>query len=140
MGLVQLVYSSRPFGFDESVLAGILLIARRNNPRAGVTGALICRADVYMQMLEGEADVVALTYARIKADDRHLEIQTRLHRPAPERLFPHWAMLDDNGDGWFWTQGELEQGALDQVSPDDILDVFAHVRDIAPKPGAIALN
>ena len=51
--LIQLIYSSRPFGFDEATLNGILMFARRNNPREAITGALICRHDLYLQLLEG---------------------------------------------------------------------------------------
>ena len=31
--LIQLIYSSKPFGFDDAALNGILSIARWNNPR-----------------------------------------------------------------------------------------------------------
>jgi hypothetical protein len=31
--MIQLIYSSKPFGFDEAALNGILMIARWNNPR-----------------------------------------------------------------------------------------------------------
>ena len=40
---MQLIYSSRPFGYDDLALTGILSTARRNNLRDGITGALICR-------------------------------------------------------------------------------------------------
>ena len=46
------------------MLAGILSSARRNNPRDGITGALICRDDLFLQLLEGpEAAVEALIAA-----------------------------------------------------------------------------
>ena len=44
MPLTQLIYTSRPFGFDAHTLDDILLGARRNNERDGITGALVCRA------------------------------------------------------------------------------------------------
>jgi hypothetical protein len=44
MNLFRAIYSSRPFGFDEGILNGILTDARRANQRDGITGALICRA------------------------------------------------------------------------------------------------
>jgi hypothetical protein len=37
---MQLIYASRPFGYDELTLVGILASARRNNERDGITGAL----------------------------------------------------------------------------------------------------
>jgi len=44
--LIQIIYSSQPFGFDEAMLSGILLDARRCNTRDGITGALVCRRDI----------------------------------------------------------------------------------------------
>ena len=54
----QLIYSSQPFGFDEAMLAGILSGARYNNVRDGITGALICRQDIYLQLIEGPAAAI----------------------------------------------------------------------------------
>ena len=42
MDLFRAIYTSRPFGFDEAILSGILMDARRANARDGITGALIC--------------------------------------------------------------------------------------------------
>jgi Sensors of blue-light using FAD len=52
MDLIRLIYCSRPFGFDNAILNGILSDARRCNERDAITGALICRADVYLQLIE----------------------------------------------------------------------------------------
>ena len=60
--LIQLIYSSKPFGFDEATLSEILLTARRNNERDGITGALICRRDLYLQLLEGPQAAVEARY------------------------------------------------------------------------------
>ena len=51
----QLIYASRPFGYDDLTLISILMQARENNARNGITGALICREDVFLQILEGPA-------------------------------------------------------------------------------------
>ena len=78
--LIQLIYSSKPFGFDEAALNGILLTARRNNPRDAITGALICRHDLYLQLLEGPQAAVEARYSSIAHDDRHLEVVKRVSR------------------------------------------------------------
>jgi Sensors of blue-light using FAD len=131
MALIQLIYSSRPFGFDQSVLDGILLIARRNNARNDVSGALICRADLYLQMLEGPEDAVVKTYNAILRDDRHLEVKIRVKQPIDERMFGAWAMLDDPADGWLWTQSEMDAGAMDGAAATEISEVFRTVRRLA---------
>ena len=53
MTLFRAVYSSRPFGFDSAILNGILVDARRSNERDGITGALICRGDIYLPVARG---------------------------------------------------------------------------------------
>ncbi len=125
--LIQLIYSSKPFGFDEAALNGILMIARRNNPRDAITGALICRHDLYLQLLEGPEAAVEARYVRIARDDRHLEVVKRVSRPVTERMFPNWAMRDDPARSWMWTAREVDQGALDRASPADFISVFSRL-------------
>ncbi len=98
--LHRIIYSSQPFGYDEAMLAGILLDARRCNTRDGVTGALICRSDIYLQFLEGPEDAVKATLARITDDDRHTDVVVHVSEPAPIRLFGDWAMMHDPAFSW----------------------------------------
>ncbi len=123
-GLIQLIYSSRPFGFDEAALNGILMTARRNNLRDAITGALICRHDLYLQLLEGPTAAVEARYNRIIHDDRHLEVVERVSHPVAERLFPKWAMRDDPARSWMWTADEVAKDALDRATPADFLSIF----------------
>ncbi len=127
MELVRLIYASQPFGFDEGALNGILSDARRCNERDDITGALVCRADVYLQLLEGPAPAVEAAYDRIRKDDRHLDVRQLYRRPAVERMFPGWSMRDDPAHTWLWTQQEASAGALDRASEADLLAVFARV-------------
>lgn len=124
MSLVQLIYASRPFGFDQAMLNGILSQSRRCNTRDEITGALICRADVYMQLLEGSAEALDATYERILRDDRHLEIRRLSYRPVSDRLFPAWAMRDDPARSWMWSQAEVANGAIDQANHAQVIRIF----------------
>jgi len=132
MAEVQMIYVSRPFGFDAPTLAGILIGARANNLRDGITGCLICRADIYIQLLEGPEAAVAVTWAKIRRDDRHVNIERRVFRPMTERMFPDWAMRDDPAQSWLWSQAEVDKGAADTASEADLLAIFARV---AQSPG-----
>ncbi len=125
--LIQMIYSSKPFGFDEAILNGILVTARRNNPRDSITGALICRHDLYLQLLEGPRAAVEARYGSIARDDRHLEVVKRVSRPVSERLFPNWAMRDDPARSWMWTAKQIEQGAVDRAVPADFIAVFSRL-------------
>ena len=129
MTVFRAIYTSQPFGFDEGILGGILLDARRANLRDGVTGALICRADIYLQWLEGPEDLVRATLARIKRDDRHLEVTLHVAGLVPERMFGQWAMLHDPAATWIWTQKEVADGAAERATPEEITDFFLRLKD-----------
>lgn len=127
--LIQIVYVSQPFGFDEPTLAGILLDARRCNKRDDVTGALVCRHDIYLQLLEGPEDAVRAAYARICVDDRHAGVKELLNREIQSRLFASWAMLHDPAKTWIWTEEEIADAALDRAEPAEIIKVFKDLSD-----------
>lgn len=122
--LIQIIYASQPFGYDEATLATILLDARRCNTRDGITGALVCRHDIYLQMLEGPEAAVKAAYERIGRDDRHAEVVELLCEPVKERVFGEWAMLHDSAKSWIWTQNEVSDGVLNRASKDEIRRVF----------------
>jgi hypothetical protein len=124
MALIQLIYVSQPFGFDDGMLNGILSDARRCNQRDDITGALICRADIYLQLLEGPEAAIDAAFARISKDDRHLDIVLLSRAWVTERLFPGWAMRDDPKHTWLWTQAEVAAGALTRATRPELLAVF----------------
>jgi hypothetical protein len=132
MNLFRVIYTSQPFGFDQSVLDGILLDARRANLRDGVTGALICRADLYIQLLEGPEDAVRATIARIVADDRHLDVVLRVAETVTERWFGDWAMFHDPAASWIWTRDDVASGAVDRATEAEVTGFFARLRDAPP--------
>lgn len=123
----QLIYMSQPFGFDRSILAGILVGARRNNARDGITGALICRHDLYLQLIEGPRNAIDGLYARIVGDDRHQDVTILVRDDDATRMFPDWEMLDDPARSWLWSPDEVADGILTKVAPQDIVAVFARV-------------
>lgn len=128
MPLVQLTYASRPFGFDEAVLGTILLDARRCNTRDGITGTLIVRHDLFLQLLEGPQEAIDAAYQRISRDDRHIEVRQLTRREVAERLFPDWAMRHDPARSWMWSMDEVANGAVHRASEADILSVFERLR------------
>lgn len=127
----QVIYRSQPFGFDSSTLAGILLHARRNNRMNDVTGALICRQDMYIQLVEGPDEAIDALYDRISIDDRHTNVKLQLSRQVEKRMFPNWAMLDDTAPSMTFSQSEVEAGAMEQASPETLLGMFQRIADKA---------
>ena len=129
--LYRLIYSSRPFGFDTSVLNGLLIDSRDNNKKNNITGSLLCRADIYLQMLEGPEEKVLKTFNKIKADDRHLEIEVLFtDENIKTRLFPDWAMKDDPVKSWMWSQKEVAEGAVRKSTELEIMNIFKKIAAI----------
>ena len=121
--LQRIVYRSRPFGFDSSILDNILLFSRRNNERDNITGALICRHEIYLQFLEGPKNKIDTLYNRICIDDRHLEVCLLLSEDCSKRLFPGWSMKHDPLQPWMWTRKEMESESF-LISRDGVMKVF----------------
>ena len=65
MNIYRLIYKSKPFGYDQATLNGILSDAINHNSKNNITGALICRDDIYLQLLEGPENEVNLTFEKI---------------------------------------------------------------------------
>jgi hypothetical protein len=129
VSLFRVIYTSRPFGFDEGILGGILMNARTSNVRDDITGALICRADIYLQWLEGPEAQVKNTLQRIARDDRHLEVMVHFAEPVPERKFGEWAMLHDPAASWIWTHREVADGIMERTTPEEIGEFFMQLRN-----------
>ena len=126
--MYRLIYSSTPFGFDSSILNGLLIDSRENNQKGDITGSLLCRADIYLQLLEGPEHNVLKTFDKIKRDDRHLEIEVHLQeRDIEDRLFPDWAMKDDPVESWMWSQKEVAAGAVNKSSQEKFISIFQKI-------------
>lgn len=87
----RLVYRSRSRlnrqGFEE-----LLLEARMHNAMNGITGALIEKDDVFLQILEGEERQIRELFRKIEKDPRHCQVIPLLARQQPKRLFSGWNM------------------------------------------------
>ena len=126
--MFRLIYSSTPFGFDSSILSGLLIDSRENNQKFNITGSLLCRADLYLQMLEGPEELVLKTFDKIQKDDRHVNVEVLLQeRHIETRLFPDWAMRDDPVESWMWSQEEVANDAVKKSSKEKILSIFEKV-------------
>jgi len=124
MDLHRVIYTSRPFGYDQAMLNGILTDARGANGRSGVTGALICRRDLFIQLLEGPQQAVIDTTRRIRRDDRHTDMIMHVERTVDERMFGAWSMLHDPATTWIWSARDVANGAIGRTSPQEVEGFF----------------
>jgi Sensors of blue-light using FAD len=89
----QVIYSSAAaVPFSESDLSRLLLRARANNERLGITGLLLYHEGSFLQALEGDEAALDSLFATISADKRHDHIVKLLARELNERLFAGWNM------------------------------------------------
>ena len=123
--LYRLVYLSRnDISGDSTVLqheiGQILEQSRQNNPRAGVTGALMFNAGCFAQVLEGPHDAIQDTFERIQCDERHSQVTVLAFEATERRGFSHWAMayVGGNADNAEYFAALEQNAAVDFTALD----------------------
>lgn len=89
----SVIYVSRackPMSGEQ--LQALLETSRRNNRAIGVTGFLIYQDGYFMQMLEGQRELVDPLMERIARDPRHEDPRVIIRSQAKRRLFNDWSM------------------------------------------------
>ncbi|MCB1437031.1 MAG: BLUF domain-containing protein [Rhodobiaceae bacterium] len=97
MFLFRLVFYSRSriTELGNSVakeMRAILDASVRNNPPAGLTGALIFNDQYFAQILEGDRAAVTRSFCKIAADPRHSNQVIVEAKPIEQRMFTDWSM------------------------------------------------
>jgi len=88
-----LVYvSSAVKPFSQPALVKLLEKSHANNAKRGITGLLLYKDGNFMQVLEGEEDVVRTLYRKIARDPRHRGVITLSQGPLAARQFPDSSM------------------------------------------------
>jgi hypothetical protein len=91
--MLQVVYASAALApLSELELTQLLMRARANNTRRGITGLLLYIDGSFLQVLEGEDHVVEALLERIARDPRHDRVSILLRRPIEQRHYAEWAM------------------------------------------------
>ncbi len=132
--IYQLVYVSKAakeMAVDE--LDGLLDQARSSNTARDVTGMLLFHDQSFIQVLEGEQDVVESLYLKIEKDQRHQHANVVLRTTVSERQFQQWSMgykrtssIDDVPEGFhhFLVQGYRRQTEADSAAARKALLAF----------------
>ncbi len=94
--IYRLAYCSRnalPADTDmEGELRRILDVARPNNARLGITGALLFSRGCFAQILEGPYAAVERVFEAIQHDERHRDVVALQFEAVGERGFGAWSM------------------------------------------------
>jgi hypothetical protein len=95
--LVYVSTATRPFSREQ--LIELLAKSRTNNAKVGVTGLLLYKDGLFIQVLEGPRAAVEQVFQRISQDPRHDVGATLQTGETNFRQFPDWSMgfsdLDD---------------------------------------------
>ena len=91
--MIQITYlSSATRAMSQADLEDILRTARENNARLGITGMLLYGNKTFIQILEGEEDVVHELVKTIKRDPRHTNFQIVKQKPIEQHEYADWSM------------------------------------------------
>jgi len=90
LSIAYVSVATSPLSSDE--IAALLTQARANNERDGITGALLYHRDRFIQIVEGDDDIVRARFTTISTDPRHASVVTMREKRIVERQFPQWTM------------------------------------------------
>lgn len=76
----------------QTELLELLHESRLRNEAQSVTGMLIHHRQEFLQLLEGEREVVEALYDAIRRDPRHQQVYTLWENPLRVRSFDRWSM------------------------------------------------
>jgi hypothetical protein len=98
--MIQLAYVSTATRLmSNEDLTGLLAQSRQFNAANHVTGMLLYKDRSFLQVLEGDEDVLIPLYDRIRRDRRHEKVKTLFMTDVPARDFADWCMGFKNLDG-----------------------------------------
>ncbi len=93
MSLHCLIYTSiATQKMPDEELKAILAKARPHNCQLQITGMLLYQDPFFMQILEGEEDIIQQQFERIAKDSRHHKVSIIYKKSIDERSFSDWTM------------------------------------------------
>lgn len=92
--LAYLSFATSEFdsGSVESGIDSILHTARAFNKENNITGMLLYKGGIFLQILEGDQAVIEKLYEKIGTDGRHRKLKLLISQNAKERMFLDWTM------------------------------------------------
>jgi hypothetical protein len=91
--LVRLIYvSEATAGITIVDVEEILKLARRSNQLNDISGMLLFDRESFLQVIEGDAEVVTSLFRRIANDTRHRRLKLLQFGEVGQRMFEQWTM------------------------------------------------
>ena len=124
--LISLMYASRSTEyFHEHEIPDLLQQARIANARQEITGMLLYIRGSFLQVLEGQPEMVDVVFSKIAWDKRHAQSRLISRETILERAFEGWTMMHKTLD--VVEAGELI-GEADYFTSPAWLTRLDHVR------------
>ena len=93
MSIYHLVYRSfATKEFSEEGYHKLLESSRKRNEESNITGLLLFRNGVFLQLLEGPESAVKNVYSMICKENRHERVVTLVETASDARIYEKWAM------------------------------------------------
>jgi hypothetical protein len=91
--MIQLTYTSMAAPLlVTSDIKKIMEIAEKFNSKNKITGCLLYYKHRFIQILEGEEEIIEELYTKIKQDKKHHNVNLLYINEISERIFPQWSM------------------------------------------------
>ncbi|MEA3641021.1 MAG: BLUF domain-containing protein [Lamprobacter sp.] len=101
----QLCYASTATqDFSRGELLELLTYARKHNAEKSITGLLLFQGGHFLQVLEGEPNVVRELFKQICKDQRHTDIALLFEELVSHSQYPDWSMGFQALDGNEWME------------------------------------
>ncbi|MDA3950781.1 MAG: BLUF domain-containing protein [Spirochaeta sp.] len=110
-----------------SDVGDILLTSRMNNQKRGITGALLYRNGFFLQVLEGQDDVVDDLVRRIRKDGRHTAFTVLYSGETSKLVFPSWSMARVPEDAVTRSPAVFQALESDQIDENTARQFLAEV-------------
>ena len=84
--------SNKAENSEPTVVRDIAIDSSRNNQMNNISGVLMGVGDHFLQVLEGESEVLDELLAKIEVDPRHRDLRVLYRGEMGERVFGRWSM------------------------------------------------
>lgn len=92
MSYFHLIYRSKALINKDNSLTEILKVSREFNSTNDITGMLIFRDNHFLQLLEGQEDIVRKLLEKIRLDMRHMQVTVIAETTSEKRMMQDWSM------------------------------------------------
>jgi len=97
--MIELIYHSEAnHDLTPEDISNILKNARDFNSENNITGCLLYHNNEFLQILEGEKEIVQELFDSIEMDKRHSSVNLLVKEKKNERMFPSWSMAFNEFD------------------------------------------